>query len=125
MKFHLDNSEGLNLFSSYDAEHVAINKQRYPAQPMLVTPDSIYTDWPATNFASLCPAHFEYLLTLEPELVLLGTGNKILFPHPSLFAALIQRNIGLEVMDNQAACRTYNILASEGRRIVVALLAST
>lgn len=122
MKFHLDQSEGLNLFSSYDEQHVAINRQRYPAQPMVVTPDSIHTDWPATDFTNLCAAHFDFLLALNPELVLLGTGNTGRFPHPSLFSALIQRGIGLEVMDNRAACRTYNILASEGRRVLVALL---
>ena len=85
-------------------------------------PERVIVDWPATDFASLHEAHFEYFIPLKPDLVLLGTGATLQFPHPRLSRCLHAVRIGLEVMDNAAVCRTYNILAAEGRNVVAAIL---
>jgi len=78
--------------------------------------------WDPTRFEALAPVHFEPLVNATPELVLLGTGKKLRFGHPRLYAALTAKRIGVETMDLGAACRTFNILAAEGRRVAAALL---
>jgi uncharacterized protein len=87
-----------------------------------VAPEQPVRDWNVENFAALSAAHFEALAAEAPEIVLLGTGSKQRFPHPRITGALMHARIGLEVMDTLAACRTYNILMSEGRRVLAALL---
>ena len=79
-------------------------------------------DWPPLGFEQLNVEHFEQLANLKPELVIFGSGSKIRFAHPSLSASLMRARIGMETMDTLAACRTYNILAGEGRHVVAALL---
>ena len=78
--------------------------------------------WNCKRFSDLGPTHFAHLAELDTELVIFGSGSKIRFPQPDWLQPLMQRQLGLETMDSQAACRTYNILAAEGRRVVVALL---
>ncbi|MBI2225497.1 MAG: hypothetical protein HYU44_11240, partial [Betaproteobacteria bacterium] len=70
----------------------------------------------------LAASHFEFLLALKPEIVLLGTGAMLRFPSPALSRCLTEAHVGLEVMDTNAACRTYNILAAEGRNVAIAIL---
>ena len=79
-------------------------------------------DWPAARFEDLGPAQFEQLARLRPEVVIFGSGERIRFPRPAWLAPLAARRIGIETMDTPAACRTYNILAQEGREVAVALL---
>ena len=79
-------------------------------------------DWHAPHFNALTPAHFEQLAALRPELVGFGSGDRLRFPAPALLRALVDQHIGVETMDTRAACRTFNILAGEGRRVVAALL---
>ena len=79
-------------------------------------------DWQADGFEALTATHFEQLVALRPELVVFGSGERLRFPPPALLRALVGQNIGVETMDTPAACRTYNILAAEGRRVVAALL---
>ena len=79
-------------------------------------------DWHCERFEDLTAAHFEQLAHLQTELVIFGSGARLRFAAPALSRALIERQIGMETMDTQAACRTYNILASEGRCVAVALL---
>jgi uncharacterized protein len=79
-------------------------------------------DWPNVVHASLKAAHFEQLANLAPEMVIFGSGSKLKFPTPSLQRALMDARIGLETMDTLAACRTYNILAGEGRHVLAVLL---
>ena len=122
MKFHLAQPEGLNLITGYGADYVTVNGMRHSAGSLLVAPDSISEDWVVTGFNALNETHFAVMLLLKPELVLLGTGSKLQFPHPRLSACLTNAGIGMEVMDTGAACRTYNILVAEGRRAVVGLL---
>ncbi len=78
--------------------------------------------WLCESFQDLTAAHFEQLAASAPELVIFGSGNSIRFPEPQWLALLHSKRIGLETMDTQAACRTYNILAGEGRDVVLALL---
>ena len=121
MKFHLNTTAG-NSFTGYGEGYVEVNKVRYEAN-LIVTPDSIETDWAPGGFESLSRDDFAHLLqTMQPEIVLLGTGKSIRFPHPRLTADLLAARVGVEVMDCAAACRTFNVLAAEGRRVVAALL---
>ena len=80
------------------------------------------TRWACRHFDELEAAHFEALVGMQPELVVFGSGERLRFPRPALLRRLIEAGIGVETMDTPAACRTYNILASEGRRVVAALL---
>jgi uncharacterized protein len=121
LKFHLADAADLNLFTGYDTDFVAVNHQRYHAS-LIVLPDGIIADWSPQSFSALDAAHFEAILELKPEIVLLGTGNTLRFPHPRMTEVLIRAHIGVEVMDTPAACRTYNILASEGRKVAAALI---
>lgn len=120
MKLHEANTAGSNLFTSYGAGHVEINKARHQGS-LIVTGDSI-SAWPPATFDDFSEADFLQILAMQPELVLLGTGSKLRFPHPRLYAALTNAGIGVDVMDTAAACRTYNILLAEGRGVVAALL---
>lgn len=120
MKIHLESGAGQNLIRAYAPGSITVNDKTY-SRSLIVTPQTV-TDWPPSGFADLLATHFEMLAELRPEVVILGTGMKGHFPHPGLTRALVEANIGLEVMDTGAACRTYNILMSDGRRVLAALL---
>jgi uncharacterized protein len=107
-------------FTAYGEGYVMVNGARHAAS-VIVLPERI-EPWAAANFDALTEAHFAALAALAPEVVLLGTGSRLRFPSPRLTAALTRAGIGLEVMDVQAACRTYNILADEERHVAAALL---
>jgi uncharacterized protein len=121
LKLHLSTNTGQNLFTGYGAGYVLVNQVRYE-HDLIVTPDRIIENWGAGDFDQLTPEDFRFMLSLHPELVLFGSGPTLRFPHPRLTRALIEARIGIEVMDTSAACRTYNILMAEGRRVVAALL---
>ena len=99
---------------------ILVNQERYHT-PLLLSPSRIHPDW-VKDFSSLDIVHFETILDLKPELVLFGSGNVFRFPPLPLTQPLIDHGIGLEVMDTAAACRTYTVLASEGRQVVAALI---
>lgn len=121
MPLHPQTDTSMNLFTGHGEGYVSVNTHHY-RQPVVVTAQDIRTDWPATDFASLAAAHFDYFLGLEPEVLLFGTGVKQQFAHPALYRALIDAHIGIEFMDTPAACRTYNILVAENRKVVAAIL---
>ncbi|CAN0621389.1 NADH dehydrogenase [ubiquinone] 1 alpha subcomplex assembly factor 3 [Burkholderia multivorans] len=121
MKLHQDTSGALNTVTGYGPDYVDINLERHE-QSVIVLPGSPVQAWPVSSFDVLTPEHFALLLAPEPELVIFGSGARLRFPHPSLVAALTARRIGVETMDFQAACRTYNILMAEGRKVAAALL---
>ena len=121
MKLHSQMPVGTNTFTAYGDGWFDVNGERHNGS-VLVVPEAAVVAWGVTDFDALTEADFERLLGLDPELVLLGTGTRQRFPHPRLTAPLAKRQIGLEVMDTGAACRTYNILAGEGRRALAALL---
>ena len=89
---------------------------------LVLTPEEVRTGWAPGGFEALTAADFAELLAGDPELALLGTGTRLRFPHPRLTADLTRAQVGIEAMDTAAACRTFNILAAEGRRVVAALL---
>ena len=109
------------IFTSYGEGYVSVNSQRY-AHSLVVTSEHVLTNWSISDFAALTPEHFDYFLALKPEVILLGTGIKHHFPHPQLYRNLINAGIAIEFMDTHAACRTYNILVAEDRKVVAAII---
>jgi uncharacterized protein len=120
VKLHSTGPSGQNTFTGYGEGYVLVNGVRHAASVIVLT-DRVLP-WDAQGFEQLAAAHFEALARLGVEVVLLGTGATLRFPDPRLSRALAEAGIGLEVMDTQAACRTYNILAAEERRVAAALL---
>ncbi len=121
MKLHLLTDSGLLLFTGYGTDHVVINGQRQAVDVLLRPHDIEIAPWAGQGVAALAPAHFEWIAARKPDIVLLGTGTRPRFPHPSLARPLMEARIGLEVMDVGALCRTYNILAGEGRAVAAAV----
>ncbi len=121
VKLRLDAPAHLNHFTGYGAGFVTVNQVRYEKH-LIVLPDRIIPDWDVSGFAGLTVQHFEFLAGLNPEIVLLGSGPLLRFPHPALTRPLAAARVGLEVMDTAAACRTYNILTAEDRSVIAALL---
>ena len=121
MKIEREQAEGRNTFSGYGDGYVEVNRTRRNAS-LVVSGERLVTDWPATSIDALGADHLAAIIELKPEIVLLGTGKVFRFPEPALLAALYKAGIGVEVMDTPAACRTYNILLSEGRNVVAALI---
>lgn len=119
MKLHASRTP-LNTISAYGKDYVMVKGERRDSS-VVVTPDRVI-DWQAKAFDNLRAEDFQALADLGAEIVLLGTGPRQRFPHPRLTAPLAQAGIGLEVMDFQAACRTFNILVAEERKVAVALL---
>ena len=120
MKFHLQ-APGSNVIAALGADWVRIGETEY-RQNLIVTPDAVATGWAPSGFAALAGDDFAALLQYRPELVLLGTGATQRFPHPRLLQALTDARVGVEAMDTRAACRTFNILVAEDRRVVAALV---
>ena len=120
MKLHASAPSRVNAFTGYGDGFVLLNGVRRAAS-VIVLPGRI-VEWPVASFAALAEADFARIAELGPEVVLLGTGARLRFPHPGLSAPLARAGIGLEVMDLQAACRTYNILAAEERLVAAALV---
>jgi uncharacterized protein len=120
MKFHLQ-TPASNVIAALGADWIRIGETEY-RQNLIVTPDAIATGWAPAGFTALTEADFAALLQHHPELVLLGTGGTQRFPHPRLLQALTKARVGVEAMDTRAACRTFNILVAEDRRVVAALI---
>lgn len=121
MKLHLTTAENNNLITAYGDDYIEVNRVRY-SHSLIVAPNEIISPWANAAFADLTDADFAATLTLKPEVVLLGTGSKHLFLHPKHYQSLSSQGIPLECMTTAAACRTYNILMSEGRSVAAALL---
>ena len=98
-----------------------VNGERY-GHSIAVMAREVFIDWDVTDFDSLCTAHFDYFLPHKPDVLLLGTGSTQRFPHPSLYRSLTAAGVGVECMDTPAACRTYNILVVEDRKVIAAIL---
>ena len=108
-------------FTGYGEGYVAVNHQRYEHH-ILLAPGQPVTPWAVAGFDTLTAADFQALLAHGPEIVIFGAGNTLRFPRPELARPLLEARVGLEVMDTRAACRTYNILLSEGRKVLAAIL---
>lgn len=120
MKLHLAPLSGQNLFTGYGAGYVSINSARREKN-LIVTAQQVL-EWHIAGFEALGAGDFELLLGLQPEIVILGTGGVQRFPAPALSRPLSNAGIGFEAMDTRAACRTYNILTAEGRKVAAAIL---
>ncbi len=120
MKFHLQSPDAL-LVSGFGDDWIRVGGREY-RENCLLTPDGVQTGFAPAGFAALAEVDFTGLLAYCPEIVLLGTGAVQRFPHPRLSQALPAAHVGFEAMDTRAACRTYNILLGEGRRVVAAIL---
>lgn len=128
MKLHADRHDDLNAFTAYGDDWVEVNGERHSGA-LLVRPRGQVEAWDVDSFEAL---NAERLLALldapadlpdwRPEVILLGTGAQLRFPHPQLTRPLLQAGVGVESMDTLAACRTYNILMAEGRQVLAALL---
>jgi uncharacterized protein len=121
MKLTLDANTGVNLIRSYSNGELRVGEQVFH-RSCILTPDAIFPDWRPTKVEDLRASDFEALFALKPELVLLGTGDRQQFPHVSIRGAFVHAGIGLETMDLGAACRTFNVLVQEERRVCAALL---
>jgi uncharacterized protein len=121
MKLHSTATQQYQTVTAYDDTGVEINAVRF-AHSLVVLPEVAPTAWPPTSFDNLSAEHFAQIDATAPDVVILGTGKRQRFIHPRLTAALTARRIGVECMDNQAACRTYNILMAEGRKVALALI---
>ncbi len=121
MKLHLASFAHQNIFTGYGEGYVLINQIRHE-KSLIVLPDHLIEDWPIASVSQLEFQHFEKILPLMPEIIILGTGIKHQFPNQTLLFQLTKSGVGIEIMDTKACCRTYNILVEEGRRVAAALL---
>ncbi len=120
MKIEIETLAGRNVIRAYAPGTVTINEETHRTS-LIVTPERL-EPWAASHFEGLSGTHFERLVALGPEVVIIGTGRRLRFPPPECLAPLIEAGIGYEIMDTGAACRTYNILMADGRRVAAALL---
>lgn len=121
MKLHLNQDQDLQLIRAYAVDQITIGDAHYRSS-FILTPTRGVMDWSPTAVTALGEQDFALMLEFDPEVVLLGTGRSMTFPSPSITYPLLNQSIGLEVMDTPAACRTYNILAGEGRNVLAALI---
>lgn len=121
MKFQPETAVGVNTIGRHDHDRIVVGGRAY-AHSVIVPWAGEVLRWDVDHFTHLAALHFEQLVALQPELVLLGSGVRQRFAPPALVRALIERGIGFESMDTAAACRTYNVLAGERRKVVAALL---
>ncbi len=120
MKLQPDRIETQSV-TAYGPGWIAIQGEKI-THSVLITSEGVRLDWNCQRFEDLGPQHFAQLATLDVELVIFGSGEHLRFPKSEWQAGLMQRRLGLETMDTQAACRTYNILAGEGRKVAAALV---
>ena len=124
MKIELDTiSRDQYRIESYSNDTVVINGTGYSSS-LIISPKKLVTGWQVSAFADLAAQHIDTITELEPEIIILGTGKKVRFPDPQIIAGIFSRDIGFEVMDTGAACRCYNLLVSEDRRVAAGLIIS-
>jgi uncharacterized protein len=121
MKLHSSSTQQYQTVTGYDATGVEINAQRFNFS-LTVMPEAAPSPWDVARFEDLTAQHFELIAQEAPDVVILGTGERQRFVHPRLVASLSSLRVGVECMDSHAACRTYNILMGEGRKVTLALI---
>ncbi len=122
VKIELDSTTThLNRINSYEQGSILVGNKRFVSS-FIITPSILIHNWPPQIFADIAPHHLDQVLEMKPELILLGTGRQQHFPETDLFLNTKKLNVGFEVMDTGAACRSYNILLQEGRNVAAALL---
>ncbi len=121
MKLHSTNTQQYQTVTGYHDNGIEINAVPFDYS-LIVMPEMPPVAWPVSSFDTLVAENFAQIDAVAPDVVILGTGNRQRFVHPKLVTLLTARRIGVESMDNQAACRTYNILMAEGRKVALALI---
>lgn len=121
MKFAESNTDDGHQILGYEPGRIVIDGQSY-TDGLIVSPEHIITAWGPDAAAELAVEHFDALIELDPQVIVLGTGERQVFPDPRVYRAAMQRGLGVEIMDTGAACRTYNILMSEGRKVAAGLM---
>ena len=121
MKLHVTTTQQYQTVTGYDDDWIEINAIRFDYS-LIVLPEVAPMVWPVKSFEALEASDLEAIAAHSPDLLILGTGATQRFAHPRLINGLLTRGIGVECMDNQAACRTYNILMTEGRKVALALI---
>jgi uncharacterized protein len=121
VKLQSDPHSGANTITGYGDGYIEINKIPY-SHAVLLSSDGEILEWAAKSFEELSSSDFAQMASLKPELIIIGTGKRQRFPKPELLKTLIEAKLGFEIMDSQAACRTYNILVGEGRQVLLALI---
>jgi uncharacterized protein len=117
MQLNLERPDYDFFLRGADGASALVNERRLE-RSFIISPRMLIEGWPVTDVTTLAPDDLQPLLELEPEVVLIGGGAAQAFPPPATMAACLSRGIGLEAMTNAAAARTFNVLASEGRRVV-------
>ncbi len=121
MKLHSTPTQQYQTVTGYEDDWIEINAARF-SHSLVVLPEVSPARWPVHAFDALKASDFEPVEALRPDLLILGTGRRQRFVAPNLIAGLLSQRIGVECMDNQAACRTYNILMAEGRKVALAVI---
>lgn len=121
MRFTLETNTETNLVRGYGPGEISV-KDQIIRQSLILTADQIVLDWTRQTVESITRQDMERVLELRPEIIVLGTGDSLVFPSQKIMALVLGQGIGLEVMNTPAACRTYNILIHEGRQVAAALL---
>jgi len=116
-----DINEAKYSITGYETDCVFINQEPYK-QSLIISPDSLITDWEVMNLTQLNNENLIQFITYQPEIVIIGTGEKLVLPDPKIIAFFAQHRIGFETMNTAAACRTYGILAAEARKIMVGIV---
>lgn len=124
MQLNLERPDYSWFLRGADGTQALVN-DRLLLQSFIIAPDSLTEDWPVRDAAAMTPADLEPLLAIDPELIVLGTGATQVFPPAAVMAACLSRGIGIEVMNNAAAARTFSVLAGEGRRVVAGFVFPT
>lgn len=115
---------GRNSIQAYELGQITVNEKIY-TESLLLSPNDIISPWPVTSLNELCTEHLDRVIELKPDVVLLGTGEKQIFPSIEILGYFADRSLGIEVMSTGALCRTFNILVAEDRQVVAAVIQST
>ncbi|WP_456408332.1 Mth938-like domain-containing protein [Thiolapillus sp.] len=121
MKFARDQVNSKYLIEAYESGCIRVGNTEF-RHNLLLMPDKLRDPWALQALETLAAEDIALLASHSPDIILLGSGERQLFPHPSLFAPLMEAGIGYEIMPTHAACRTYNILLAEDRRVLAALI---
>lgn len=121
MQFHRDTSDSINIIRAFDDTVIRVGESLLKP-PCVIAVSEIIEQWTVGDIAGLRPDQLEPIIALEPELIILGSGSSLKFPSHDVIKIAHAKGIGLEVMDTAAGCRTYNLLAHEGRNVALALL---
>ncbi len=121
MKFAQDSQDEGYVITAYDDDTVSVNGKTF-SNSLIITNTKLDENWGISGIEQLEADHIDRVISFKPELIVIGTGSKLIFPAVEVYSAIIKLGIGVDFMDTRAACRTYNILVSEGRDVVAGLI---